>query len=163
MAQYSRLETVRLTLRPFLLSDAEALLENGRDPRANQWSLRFADLSAAEANIRRYWLGQPAGKWVIEQDGVFLGAVECHLHQDIEAVEIGYLLLPKYWGQGVATEAARAVMQLAFGPLEAQSVLIGCDESNQQSASVARRLGLHLAWLVFSAHQDAETWWVRYR
>ena len=163
MARYSHLETARLTLRPFLLTDAKSLLANGQDPRANQWTLRFADLSAARANIRRYWLGQPAGKWVIEQDGVFLGAVECHLHPAIEGVEIGYLLLPEYWGQGFATEAARAVMQLAFGPLEAQSVLIGCDEANHRSAGVAQRLGLHLGWLVLAAHQDAETWWVRYR
>lgn len=163
LAQYSRLETARLTLRPFLLSDAPALLANGQDPRANQWSLRFADLSAAEANIRRYWLGQPAGKWAITQAGVFLGAAECHLHPDIAGVEIGYLLLPRYWGQGFATEAATAVMQLAFGPLEAQSVLIGCDEANHRSAGVAQRLALHLGWLVLAAHQAPETWWVRYR
>lgn len=99
---------------------------------------------------------------MIEQKGQFLGAVECHLQPAIAGIEIGYLLLPKFWGHGFATEAAQAVMQLAFGPLEARVVLIGCDEGNHRSAGVAQRLGLHLGWLVLAAQQEAETWWVRY-
>jgi RimJ/RimL family protein N-acetyltransferase len=56
--------------------------------------------------------------------------------------EIVYSLAPSVWGRGYATEAARAVLEHALGPLGLPEVLAEIDEGNAGSAAVAERLGM---------------------
>lgn len=56
--------------------------------------------------------------------------------------ELGYILHPDHWGRGVGTEAARAMLDLAFGVLGLHRVYGRCDERNTTSASLMRRLGM---------------------
>lgn len=46
------------------------------------------------------------------------------------------------WGSGYATEAARAVLEYALGPLELPQVLAEIDERNTASTAVIKRLGM---------------------
>lgn len=57
-------------------------------------------------------------------------------------VEVGYALAPHAWGQGHASEAVAAAVDLAFGPLRAHRVFARLDERNVASARVCERLGL---------------------
>ena len=56
--------------------------------------------------------------------------------------EIIYSLAPHAWGRGYATEAARAVLEYALGPLRLPEVLAEVDEGNTASAGVLERLGM---------------------
>jgi RimJ/RimL family protein N-acetyltransferase len=66
--------------------------------------------------------------------------------------EVGYVLHPDHGGQGFATEATAALVDLAFdGGLRAHRVSARTDELNEPSAALCRRLGLrHEATLVES-------------
>ncbi len=66
--------------------------------------------------------------------------------------EVGYVLHPEHGGQGFATEATAALIDLAFdGGLPVRRVSVRTDELNEPSAALARRLGLrHEATLVES-------------
>ena len=72
----------------------------------------------------------------------------CHLiEKEVEGqteVEVGYFLLPAYWGQGYATEAANLVVAYAFCELQLESVVAVIDPGNDTSISVAHRLGMQL-------------------
>ena len=72
----------------------------------------------------------------------------CHLlEKEVEGqteVEVGYFLLPAYWGQGYATEAASLVVAYAFCELQLESVVAVIDPGNNASISVASRLGMQL-------------------
>jgi ribosomal-protein-alanine N-acetyltransferase len=57
-------------------------------------------------------------------------------------LEIFYSLAPGSWGQGYATEAARAVLDHALGPLGLPEVLAEVDEGNTASIAVIERLGM---------------------
>jgi RimJ/RimL family protein N-acetyltransferase len=58
-------------------------------------------------------------------------------------VEVGYVLHPDHGGQGFATEATAALIDLAFdGGLPAHRVSVRTDALNEPSAALARRLGL---------------------
>jgi Acetyltransferase (GNAT) domain len=57
-------------------------------------------------------------------------------------LEIFYSLSPASWGQGYATEAARAVLDYALGPLGLPEVLAEVDEGNAASIAVIERLGM---------------------
>jgi len=56
--------------------------------------------------------------------------------------EIGWVFDPAYQGQGYATEAARAVLELAFGELDLHRVIATCDPRNSSSYGVMERLGM---------------------
>jgi RimJ/RimL family protein N-acetyltransferase len=58
-----------------------------------------------------------------------------------DEVEIGWHLHPDAWGQGYATEAARAVLQDAFGRGLAQVLAVTAPD-NLASRAVCRRLGM---------------------
>ena len=57
-------------------------------------------------------------------------------------LEIFYSLAPGSWGKGYATEAARAVLDHALGPLGLPEVLAEVDEGNTASVAVIERLGM---------------------
>ena len=57
-------------------------------------------------------------------------------------IELGYYLLPAYWGHGYATEAAVVVVDHARSHLGARSLVAVIDPENTASIRVARRLGM---------------------
>jgi RimJ/RimL family protein N-acetyltransferase len=56
--------------------------------------------------------------------------------------EIGYVIHPGHAGQGYATEAARALLGLAFDDLGMHRMVARVDERNAASAAVLRKLGM---------------------
>jgi hypothetical protein len=58
-------------------------------------------------------------------------------------VEIGYRLRRSAWGQGYATEAARAVRDFAFGTLGRKRLIAMIDPANVASIRVAEKIGMH--------------------
>ena len=56
--------------------------------------------------------------------------------------EIGWVFAPEVHGQGYATEAARAVLDLAFGQLGLHRVVATCDPRNRASYRVMEKLGM---------------------
>jgi ribosomal-protein-alanine N-acetyltransferase len=58
-----------------------------------------------------------------------------------DALEIGFQLLPGFWGHGYASEAARAVMAFARDELRASALYAGHHPGNEASARLLRKLG----------------------
>ena len=61
---------------------------------------------------------------------------------DVEEIEIGYRLDSKYWGQGLATEAARTVRDHAFNDLKLERVISLIHPDNAASRRVAEKNGM---------------------
>ena len=59
-------------------------------------------------------------------------------------MEVAYLLAREFWGQGLATEAARAIVRYAFDRLGLSRLICLIDPANQASIGVARRIGMTL-------------------
>ena len=66
-----------------------------------------------------------------------------HRHGD-KTLEIGYLLHPDYWGQGIVPEVGRAMLKVGFELLGLDKIIIICYDYNKQSQAVARKLGFTL-------------------
>jgi RimJ/RimL family protein N-acetyltransferase len=89
-----------------------------------------------------------------EGDAIFLGVQlqsrpelvgDVMLHwrsEQHQTAEIGYVFHPEHNGQGYATEAGRAVLDLAFRDLDAHRVVAYIDPRNDGSIRVAERLGM---------------------
>ena len=56
--------------------------------------------------------------------------------------ELGYFLLSAYWRQGIGSECARLVLQLAFGRCGALAMRASCDARNAASERVMQKCGM---------------------
>jgi RimJ/RimL family protein N-acetyltransferase len=78
--------------------------------------------------------------------GEMIGDLVLFWHSEANGhAEVGYVLHPDHAGQGFATEATAALIDLAFdGGLPVHRVTARLDERNAASAAVCRRLGMRL-------------------
>jgi len=75
-------------------------------------------------------------------DGAFAGCCGLRPYKSEEGIcELGFHFRPQYWGQGLAVEAARAVIHLASESLEARALFAGQYPDNKASARVLEKLG----------------------
>ncbi len=78
-----------------------------------------------------------------QDDGLLLGDVTIFLKSvEHRQVEVGWVFHPDSGGRGYATEASRALIDLAFDTLGAHRVFARTDSRNAPSAALCRRLGM---------------------
>lgn len=143
-----RLETARLTLRPWALEDAPEFHQLWGDPRVIFWGAA-PDLAGSQAMLERVLarctgLPAPHGWHAVRlrASGTLVGSVALQpAPWDRGEREVGWHLCHDAWGQGYATEAARALIQAAFARLRVARVVCAILPSNARSQAVARRLG----------------------
>jgi ribosomal-protein-alanine N-acetyltransferase len=73
--------------------------------------------------------------------------------------EIGYELSPEQWGQGYATEAARAVIHFGFAELRLHRIWSWCITENHRSVRVLEKLGLRQEGLLRENEYFKGRWW----
>ena len=146
------IETARLRLRAFVADDLNALLVFHGDAE----SVRYVpyeprDRAALEPVLARKITGTTlAGQddrlelaAVRRDTGELIGDVLLALRApEHGTLEVGYIFSPAHTGQGFATEAVRALLDLAFGELGARRVIARVDPRNVGSMAVLRRVGL---------------------
>ena len=147
------LETHRLILRHLLPSDLDSLFALYRDPEIRRY-FPEGTLTYEETKEELEWFlnGHPAhpelGLWatIHKETGVFIG--RCGLLpwtiEQRSEVEVAYLLAKEYWGQGLGTEAAQAIVHYAFEQLNLSRLICMIYPENQASVKVARNIGMTL-------------------
>ena len=84
------------------------------------------------------------------KDGAFIGTVTVdrrdpdrpgHLRTQGNEVEVGYLFLPTFWGNGYATEAVAVVLDWIERALPEEPVVLCTQSVNDASVRLAARLG----------------------
>jgi len=145
-----RLRTARLDLRPLTLADVDAAHHVWTDPgvRRYLWDDLIIPREQAEeviaaslANFREYRLGL----WGIRMyEAEALAGFAGLRFIDAREVELLYGLLPEFWGCGLATEAAEAVLDYGFGVLALPRIAGRTDPPNTASIHVLERLGMQL-------------------
>jgi [ribosomal protein S5]-alanine N-acetyltransferase len=149
------LVTERLTLRPVTAADQDDLLALWTLPDVRRFLFDGAVLSPAEvagtiaASIRDF-AEAGYGFWIISatEGAGLVGTAGLRELEDAgeptagPPLEVVYSLAPGAWGKGYATEAARAVLDYALGPLGLPEVLAEVDEGNTASIAVIERLGM---------------------
>jgi len=121
------------------------------DPLVRRWfpgTLSQAESDAQAARVQAHIGAHGFGFWAVEVPGIapFIGFVGLqHVRfaaAFTPAVEIGWRLAGAYWGQGYATEAARAALAYAFGPLGLDGVVSFAVVGNTPSRRVMERIGM---------------------
>ncbi len=71
-----------------------------------------------------------------------IGVVTLDLDIDNNSANLGYWLGKDYWGQGLATEAAKCVLNFGFINLKLQRIMGVCMVRNEASTRVLQKLGM---------------------
>jgi RimJ/RimL family protein N-acetyltransferase len=145
------LETQRLLLRHFVMSDLDNLFAFYSDPDVIKY-IPDAPRTYEETKEELEWFlnGHPKfpelGLWatIYKQTGQFIG--RCGLLpwtiDGQQEVEVAFALSKEYWGQGLATEAAGALVQYGFERLRRSRLICLIDHDNQGSIKVATKIGM---------------------
>lgn len=144
------LETERLLLREMTEDDLPALRKILQDTEVMYaYEHAFSEQEVVDwlnRQMNRY-REHGFGLWaaVLKETGEMIGQCGLSIQAagDMEEVlEIGYLFRKAFWGQGYATEAARACKRYAFGALHAEAVYSIIRDTNIASMNVAIRNGM---------------------
>ncbi len=144
------LETLRLELRTFRPEDFDDFLRLNRDPRVMKYFTRGKPMPrdvAAEAfgRVLRYPSLYPdLGAWHASRrdTGAFIGWFSLKYAGRSAEVEVGYRLLSEAWGQGFATEGARALVAFGFDDLGLHRIIGVTHSGNKASQRVLLKAGL---------------------
>lgn len=148
-ATFTDLVTHRLVLRSLVPEDVEAVFALRSDPVAMHYVPRplATSLDDAAAHIENILDEQRANKclqWAItiRGDPKMVGIIGFwRLQKEHDRGELGYMLLPVFWGAGIVTEAIRAVVAHAFANLNFHSIEAVVDPHNPASMKVLEKNG----------------------
>ena len=93
---------MNITIRSLRPDDADALFRLLSDPRVMRYLEPPYDRARVEAFLHSAGLAEPPLVYAAEENGIFIGYVIYHAY-DEGSVEIGWVLLPAYWGRGYAS------------------------------------------------------------
>ena len=149
-------ETERLILREILQTDIEGMFELDSDSDVHKYlgnkPIKAKELILDRIDfIRQQYIDNGIGRWAIidKQNNEFVGWTGLKLvtettnnHKDF--YDLGYRLIKRYWGKGIATEAAFASIEYAFNKLDTEAVYAMADCENIASNMILRKVGLNL-------------------
>jgi RimJ/RimL family protein N-acetyltransferase len=98
-----------------------------------------------ETNVK-HWADHGFGLWMLRDaasSAVIGRAILRHLDVGgVDEIEVGYGFMPAYWGRGLATEIAQALVRLGFEQLHLPSIVAITTPANLASQRVMQKAGL---------------------
>jgi RimJ/RimL family protein N-acetyltransferase len=140
------IDTERLYMRPMTMHDLDDLLALHSEPEVSRF-MGEVDREEAINRLRRddrEWTEYGHGMFALlaSDDGRFLGRITLKHWPQFEENEVGWVLRPEAWGQGYATEAARACAGWGFREFGYPYLTAMIRAENTRSIRVAERLGM---------------------
>lgn len=143
------LQTPRLNLRPMERSDLHAFHRLIIDPEVRRFLCdgqclpeeQIADWIETSNDLFKT---NHFGLWAVSprQQTVLIGFCGFWYFHTPPELELAYGIAPNYWNQGLATEAAQALMQYGFDKLQFDRIAASTDAPNLASIRVMQKLGM---------------------
>ncbi len=144
-------DTPRLRMRQWRDADREPFAALNADPAVMEFFAGVESRESSDASIEA-WQSQLAARgwsnWALElrASGEFLGFTGLSVPRRVlpfsPCVEVGWRLARRHWGQGYATEAARAALEVGFARLALPEIVSFTAVGNRRSRAVMERIGL---------------------
>lgn len=145
------MKTERLLLRTIVETDLPHIFEGLSNPQVvKYYGVNFTSLKDTEEQMK--WFTnleiEETGKWwaICDRNNVsFYGAIGINNYSNVhKKAELGFWLLPGYWGKGFVSEAANAVLNYCFKILNLHRVEAFVELENVKSKSALLKLGFEL-------------------
>ena len=145
------IETSRLYLRPLTLEDVKDVYAYAKDPQVSKYVTWDTHTTQAQTQefiqnyaFKKYAEGElePYGI-VLKRENQVIGTVGCSWQRKKDNImSMGYALAKEYWGQGLMTEAAQALMDYVFESQKPYLIMAWCISENKASSQVMQKLGM---------------------
>jgi RimJ/RimL family protein N-acetyltransferase len=153
--QMVTLTTSRLLLRRWREDDLPAMAAVNADPEVMRWigdgtPVDDDATAAGTARAEQHWQTHGFGLFAVEirATGELAGFTGLNtpysLPEVMPSVEIGWRLGRRFWGQGIATEAARAALDFGFTDRALDRIVSIHQHGNDASGRIMRKLGMQL-------------------
>ncbi len=158
-----RLESARIELGPIVIADADAIQELIDSPSVYRYLPTFLfekQRDDVHETIRLVYGELFATKQSLilairmNADGSLCGFAEFYgLRDDAHKISIGYRLLERYWGQGIATETVSLMVDFLFSQTDIELITASVMIENAASSRVLEKNGF-----TCTAHSVEEDW-----
>ena len=145
---FPTLVTERLTLRELLLSDAPDVLIFRGDPEVQKYDdpilHNVGEVQAFIEEIRAEYTAQEGLAWAVtlNNSDTVLGLFGFHhWNKYHRRAEVGYGLARVYWGQGIGSEAVRAIVRFGFEQMDLNRIYAGTIADNHESVRLLEKVG----------------------
>ena len=147
------IETKRLIIRNMETYDANGVFDLDSDPEVHQF-LGNSPIKKMEQAvhsidfIRKQYIENGIGRWAIIDKATndFIGwtglKYEQNLRKNLSYYDLGYRLRKKYWGKGIATEAAIESLKYGFSTMNLNEVCAAANINNIASNKILMKIGL---------------------
>ena len=144
------LQTERLILRKIVKEDAEDMYEYSRDPDVTRYLTWSPHTSLRQTEryidiLQKKYADGSFNDWglVLRETGKFIGTCGyTSFDYGKNTAEVGYVLSKDCWGNGLAAEAAKRVMEFGFETFELDGYFAKHMEGNDASARVMQKCGM---------------------
>jgi len=145
------LETDRLTLRLWEETDVNDMFEYASDPRVGPnagWPVH-ENIETSKKIVNGFIKDNDVYAIVLKSENKVIGSLGLHDRKpdkasvNLKHKEIGYVLNPKYWGQGIVPEAVKRVIKHGFEELNLDLIWCGYFSFNENSKRVVEKCGFN--------------------
>lgn len=143
---FATLETERLVLRPFQREDAEALYAYAKNPNVGPhagWKPHESEEESLRI-IEELFLVNQTRAVIYKETETLIGTIALEPDKrrpEVASKELGYSLAEEFWGKGIMTEAAEAVIAYAFDYMKLEVLAICTSPVNERSTRVIEKCG----------------------
>ncbi|TPW26530.1 GNAT family N-acetyltransferase [Pararhizobium mangrovi] len=140
--------TERLVLRPPHVEDIDAIADLANDARIATMVSRMPhpytrkDAVDFVRNAKKGAIGKCVYAVTLAETGTFCGCCGLDPQPEADTLELGYWLGAPFWGKGYATEAAHALVDMAFRTRDIDRLHARCRVTNAASRRVIEKCGL---------------------
>lgn len=166
----TKIETSRIWLRPLALADLDDLAEIYNDPEVMRYRACSQPASRKQTQERlesylAHWEQHGFGRWatIYKASQRLIGHCGLEYLASLNSVEVNYLLDRDYWGQGLATESAIALLRYGFETLQFERLVALAKPENLASRRVMEKIGMQYAkniqlygveWVFYTISRD---------
>jgi ribosomal-protein-alanine N-acetyltransferase len=148
-------ETERLILREILPTDIDGMFALDSDPEVHKYlgnkTVTNKEQIVELINfIRQQYVDHGIGRWAIidKRTNEFIGwtglkFVTALTNDHKNYYDLGYRLIKKYWGKGIATETAHASLEYAFSILNIDEIYAAASIENEGSNKILNKIGMN--------------------
>jgi RimJ/RimL family protein N-acetyltransferase len=162
------IETERLLLRQFEDRDVQDIVEYSL--AADFWLARNLSWDPTEENVRAYYepmrdvLPESYPAWLdlvieLKAERKVIGSAGIGVtNKEQRQAIVGWLLACRYQGQGIATEAAKAIVSFGFGPMGLHRIFARTGSRNTRSWRLMERIGMRREAHFRQSHKVKGEW-----
>ena len=166
------LETPRLLIRPFELSDAEDMFEMDKNPEVHKYLWQTPTQTIDEtikiiAYIQKQYAENNIGRFatILKETGEFIGWTGIkYINDHIENgnsnfYDYGYRLSEKFWNKGFATEASMAWLDYGFNSMKIDKMNAYTHFENGASNHILKKVGFQFVENYQDENDVTWKWW----